>query len=272
MRPRRAKTTGLCENCGNLVGKWRAVFCSDQCAQQFHRDRARKVYRETHALWKPENVACAACGVVFLQRSKNQKYCGGACQDRGYRQRHPALFPPSIEVSGVCPRCKTPFVGRAGKKFCSKRCKKAMGRRGPRKKPSKHALLRRSLRAKLRYASDSAYRKRCKESAKRAQQTNPVLRARRNLRNRLREFVGRKQSKSKLVGCTPGFLRDWLSAQFKEGMTWDNYGKCWVIDHIKPLAAFNLSDPGQVSIACHYSNLQPLTGVENAKKGARICG
>lgn len=54
-------------------------------------------------------------------------------------------------------------------------------------------------------------------------------------------------------------------------MSWDNYGK-WHIDHIKPLADFDLSDPKQFKEACHYSNLQPLWAEENHKKiGFRRC-
>jgi hypothetical protein len=48
----------------------------------------------------------------------------------------------------------------------------------------------------------------------------------------------------------------------------DNYGK-WHIDHIKPLASFNLELKEEFMQACHYSNLQPLWAIGNIKKGAR---
>ena len=74
-----------------------------------------------------------------------------------------------------------------------------------------------------------------------------------------------------LVGCTPNELRDHLESQFKDGMTFDNYGRGgWHIDHIKPCASFDLSDPKQQRECFHYTNLQPLWEKENLSKGSKI--
>lgn len=53
-------------------------------------------------------------------------------------------------------------------------------------------------------------------------------------------------------------------------MNWDNYGTFWVVDHRIPLAAFDLSDVKQAKIACHYTNLQPLTRKKNAEKSDKL--
>lgn len=94
------------------------------------------------------------------------------------------------------------------------------------------------------------------------------------LRERLRRVVTRKRKnkiiprKEQFSGCSLGELRDHISKQFKPGMTWDNYGK-WHIDHIRPLASFDLSSPEEQRKACHFSNLQPLWAKENLTKSAR---
>lgn len=66
----------------------------------------------------------------------------------------------------------------------------------------------------------------------------------------------------KLVGCTIPELKVHLETQFKNGMTWNNYGD-WHIDHIKPCASFDLSNPEQQKICFHYKNLQPLWATTN---------
>ena len=41
----------------------------------------------------------------------------------------------------------------------------------------------------------------------------------------------------------------------------------WHIDHIKPCASFDLTDPKQQQQCFHYSNLQPLWWYDNLSKG-----
>jgi 5-methylcytosine-specific restriction endonuclease McrA len=64
-------------------------------------------------------------------------------------------------------------------------------------------------------------------------------------------------------------LRAHLEKQFKSGMTWENYGKVWEIDHIKPISKFDLSILEERIKANALSNLQPMLAEENNKKGAK---
>lgn len=75
----------------------------------------------------------------------------------------------------------------------------------------------------------------------------------------------------KLLGCTIEHARKHIEKQFQPWMTWENHGaRGWHIDHIRPLAAFDLRDPAQVKQAFHYTNLRPLHWRENIVKGARL--
>lgn len=100
------------------------------------------------------------------------------------------------------------------------------------------------------------------------------FRLRMNLRHRTWTAL-KGQSKSArtadLVGCTMEELRCHLERQFLPGMTWENYGKHgWHIDHIRPCASFDLTDPEQQRQCFHYTNLQPLWAADNIRKGAKV--
>lgn len=93
-----------------------------------------------------------------------------------------------------------------------------------------------------------------------------------NLRSRLRTAIkGKTKSGSAVrdLGCTISELKFYLEGKFTDGMTWQNHGE-WHIDHIIPLAFYDLSDIKQLEKACHYTNLQPLWARENLSKGKRI--
>ena len=94
------------------------------------------------------------------------------------------------------------------------------------------------------------------------------------LKKRIRSYVvnvlsGRKKAGKtfELVGCSLVELRKHLESQFKLGMTWENYGPVWHVDHIRPCASFDLSDPEQQKQCFHYTNLQPLWAADNLSKG-----
>lgn len=101
-------------------------------------------------------------------------------------------------------------------------------------------------------------------------QTNLQYRLQRRCRTRLNNFRTYKTLRTcDLIGCTWAALSKHLEAQFQPGMSWDNMGQ-WHIDHIRPLAAFDLTDIEQMKTACHYTNLQPLWAFDNLSKGSRI--
>jgi hypothetical protein len=76
-------------------------------------------------------------------------------------------------------------------------------------------------------------------------------------------------SKPEFIGCTIKELRVRIAAQFRDGMTWKNWGKVWHLDHVQPLCSYDLSSKEQQMKACHYTNLQPLLIEENLKKGGK---
>tara|TARA_B100002019_G_scaffold231003_1_gene204515 strand:- start:405 stop:971 length:567 start_codon:yes stop_codon:yes gene_type:complete len=103
--------------------------------------------------------------------------------------------------------------------------------------------------------------------------SDPRRKVRKSQAKRIKKALERAGSEKKLstlkyVGCNANELKEHIEGQFKEGMSWDNYGLYgWHIDHIVPLAQFDLLDLEEQKKAFHYTNLQPLWAEENLKKG-----
>ncbi len=103
-------------------------------------------------------------------------------------------------------------------------------------------------------------------------------RLRKNMSNRIKVAFKRYKSlkkdygtMTKYIGCTMEEFVAYFESKFEEGMTWENYGE-WHIDHIKPLAMFDLEDQEQVTEAFNYANMQPLWAEDNLKKHSNYNG
>jgi len=105
---------------------------------------------------------------------------------------------------------------------------------------------------------------------KKRRATDPGYRIADNLRTRLYTALKGKRkadTTKKLLGCTYEEARAHIEAQFTEGMSWDKMGVRGIhIDHIRPCASFDLTDPEQQRECFHYTNLQPLWAEDNLKK------
>ena len=122
------------------------------------------------------------------------------------------------------------------------------------------------------YVQSDEYRARRSERRKALWRTNPNFRLSELLRSRLAYSLRNKSklgSAVTLLGCSLHDAIAHIESQFEQGMSWENWGE-WHVDHIRPLASFNLEDPIALEMACHYTNLQPLWAKENLAKGGRI--
>lgn len=137
----------------------------------------------------------------------------------------------------------------------------------------------RRIEKKKEYALVSkAWREKNKDQIKKFNRTytanryknDPIFALKLNQRTRVRAILKNDKSAKthELLGCSFEQLKQHIESLFKEGMTWHNMGE-WHIDHIIPLAAFDLSKSENQRIAFNYKNLQPLWAIENLKKGAK---
>lgn len=100
-------------------------------------------------------------------------------------------------------------------------------------------------------------------------QIDPAFKLTCNLRTRMYSVLKGKHkigSAIKDLGCDTSELVKHLESQFESGMSWENYGTKWEVDHVLPLANYQLTDRGTYRRLAHYTNLQPMWMVHNRSK------
>lgn len=108
--------------------------------------------------------------------------------------------------------------------------------------------------------------------------TDPQKNLERKIRRRIWEAFSKSKNglrshyrTIKILGCSFAELRIHIEGLFKLGMSWDAVIDSRIhLDHIKPIASFDLTDPAQVAACFHYTNLQPLFALDNLRKGDKL--
>ena len=101
---------------------------------------------------------------------------------------------------------------------------------------------------------------------------NPIFRLRENNRTRIRNAL---QSNSKanntidLLGCDKNFFYQWIMWQLPREMDDNEFKENYDINHCRPIATFNLSNPDEQYDAFFWQNCQPLLKRKNHSKGAK---
>lgn len=103
---------------------------------------------------------------------------------------------------------------------------------------------------------------------------DPVFAASTKVRNRVSAglraaLAGKSAPRLELLGCSIEELMAHLESLWEPGMTWDNWSPDgWHLDHLVPLAAFDLRDPEQQRQAYNWRNCVPRWAADNLSKGA----
>jgi hypothetical protein len=122
----------------------------------------------------------------------------------------------------------------------------------------------------IRKDKEKKQRKQYRKRNKRTDKKSFSQKLRKKVAKRIKEAL-RNNPKStttmKLLGCSILEFTKYMEAKFQPGMAWDNHGiDGWHMDHIRPCASFDLTDPEQQKQCFHYTNLQPLWAEDNLLK------
>jgi transposase-like protein len=273
------------------AGEKRRLMCAVQKAARIKR------MQEIVALKARERLArlyiCKECGTKFKPIIKFQGFCSQSCRTKSYlRLNREVLAEKAKKKSELlhksraqhlyvtknpkCNFCHSPipfsrFLKMSNVIYCSQKCSQKA--QSEKRKNDPIAA------AKYKITKKETYKKRQLNGKNRLEKreylrNNPQARIAKNLRTRLYLAVKRQGGKKcdstrSLTGADWPTFSAWIENKFKKDMTWDNYG-IWHVDHIDSCKSFDLTKPEQQRECFHYTNLQPLWGSENIKKGAKI--
>jgi len=106
-------------------------------------------------------------------------------------------------------------------------------------------------------------------------QTDVNYKLERRLRSRIyTAFTSQSLSKNKrtwdFIDLSTADFRKWMEMQLYDGMTMENYGKYWHIDHVIPCSSFDLSDEKEAEKCFNWKNLRPYLALKNIVKSNKI--
>ncbi len=110
-------------------------------------------------------------------------------------------------------------------------------------------------------------------AGQRLRMKDPHRRIRQTLNVRIWRAINKRKfgiRTMEMLGCSMNDFILYIESKFQVGMTWENYGSAWHVDHIMPCAIFDLTKPEHQRRCFHFSNLQPLFAVDNIRKSDTI--
>jgi len=238
-----------CIECGRMfIDRWngKRICCSSKCAAD------SRVGGRIYAPYKYKK--CSGCGIELTKVDKKQRIRArarkGICDNCAETTRLLKLRPTNDKGEFQCRICKE---WKAPNKFKKDKARvlgielMCLDCFNERRKPTYRAWL------------------------KKKRKDDPKFRLNQRMSGSIRHCLnGTKNLRhwENLVGYTVEQLKRSLERKFTDGMSWDNYGVYWHIDHYLPLSAFNFEKPEDkdFKLAWALKNLRPLKADENQKK------
>lgn len=240
--------------------KGMVVICCDECGSQIEKRRDQVEKYKKHYCSNP-------CSSESKKKHKTCRHCEKKLitkRDLAAANGHHTGRKVGPEELGYCLQCwRNKFARcmdkrdvREGYRWCP-RCNKELSRDDF----SPKAI--------------SWCRKCERKKAIKLDEKNPTNKLRRNIGRRIHFSL--KDGKNgrgweSLVGYTAKQLIRHLEKQFDKGMSWENYGAGWHLDHKIPVSVFNFTEIGHLDFKKCWSlkNLRPMWAKENLSKGAKI--
>lgn len=219
--------------------------------------------------------SCIGCGCSFTKLG-NEKYCTTRCRRRFKKRRRVEKYGrrPDLYEPCACGGLKT-----RGAKFCRSCTEKPKRNKPTRVIVTKHChICGQSFEVKMsrqktcgnekcrqkskRLANPEKYSGYARRWLQRQRESDPFYRVKNNIRRRIIEAlrcggIAKSQKTFQMLGYSPEELKRHLENQFIFGMSWNNYGKEWHVDHVKPVSMHVMSSQRSIRQCWSLNNLKP---------------
>ncbi len=98
----------------------------------------------------------------------------------------------------------------------------------------------------------------------------PEQRLKRNMKSLISGKLKKTRHTGDYLGAPMSLIVRWFEFNFEESMNWSNYGSLWEVDHVMPIASFDLTNEYQSLLCFCWMNLMPRLCNENRIKSSKI--
>lgn len=246
-------TERTCEFCGekfSVIGFRK--FCSKYCYNRNHHLKAHPPKERVKKVKEPKPIKlCVVCGGV-VPRGR-VRFCSDKCYRKSNKDKWNKKRNRRPKEVKNCINCGKEIESPHRKKYCSDKCTQEYYDKNIRDK-EKQKQYAKNNRKKRRKLLTVKLRKRISTRIK------GLLKGERHTVNYRNGVITYSEVK----------LKSHLAKQFKDGMSWDNYGTVWHIDHKIPVSAFNLRCEEDIKRCWELKNLQPMFADENVMKSDKL--
>lgn len=232
-------------------------------------------------------MSCKFCGEEIVNRNLNAIYCSAECKWKARNLRVSKKRKENkkqIVNLSECAFCGIEYnKNRSWQTTCSRSCYNKMWSIQNKDKrtiyhkeyeDNKRDKDRRKVLEKVRYVKN---KDRINNARREKRKIDISIKIIDNLRRRVNSVLrsnNKSNSTIKLIGCNLSFLKSYIEGQFANGMTWENYGDYWHIDHIIPVRYFkengDITNAATQQKAFNYRNLRPLEAIKNLSKNDKF--
>lgn len=276
-KEKRKEELRSCKQCGTEFKTkiYNKEFCNKKCTDAAFDSKQpkRQTLRTTS-----EKISCVECGKRFRQYTVDNFHCSSKCYRLTKARIRAAIT--AAKPLHVCLNCGDKFRPiNSNAKNCSKKCKSRLRSLTTRNIPviKNCEYCDEEFTCKGRSIGKKYCNIECRHTKAIDNGKDKITLLKYKIRNNVRWRIDDPNKEFKYdIGCSVKELREIFEEKFYfnretgEVMSWENRGYWgWHIDHIEPLASFDLEDPEEYKKASHYTNLQPMWREDNRKKGSK---